>query len=759
MISFPDFFEKVPLPILITIEGKIIKCNPAFTNIFKDLSLNDILNRTFTDLISFPDFIEDLNYADWNTDKFIGTINGPKERREVEVCCITNSVDESAPAGEVYFIVRPVSDSLNNNNILFKRYKEEVLEKNRENYSERIQMAKLAFWKFDIRNDIVELSEEFGPLIGEEWGSYKKMRLNEYVKKYVHPADAPKIAAVWDTVGSTHYVRPESTIEFRLIKKDGEIINVLNTLRIKFNNRVPVWVEGVIQDISTLRRLEAEVQERYDNLEKIVDRRTEELKKSEEKLFDALKLGKLTTWEFNFETKKYYGRGEISEVLGPIAHLGPNNEVEVSDYEKLIHPDDLPIYVGSFERALKSQEEDYLDYVAYRIIRPDGEVRHLYLSIKRERRKNGRITKLYGTIQDITSLKKVEEEKERLNAIIEITPDIVAVVEPDGGLLYLNQSGRFFYGFMAPKSIKGINFFELQKNETKDLLRNIGFLVASTEGIWTGESELKGKNNQIVPVSMVIVAHFGKEGIINSYSIVIRNISAQKKTEQDLLYKNAELDTFVYRASHDLRGPIASLLGLYLIVQYEIKEEKALYFFEMFNKQIIRLNEIVLALINLTKIKESHVNKVPIQFMEIVNDTMDSLRHLPGFSDIQFNVKVNVKKEFKSDKSMITTIIQNLIENAIKYSKATVVAPVKVLIESHRNATLTILVEDKGIGIGKDIQGRVFDMFYRGHEISKGSGLGLYILKNVVEKLKGKITLESQVSVGTTFIVELPYII
>src|SRR5699024_3624668 len=130
----------------------------------------------------------------------------------------------------------------------------------------------------------------------------------------------------------------------------------------------------------------------------------------------------------------------------------------------------------------------------------------------------------------------------------------------------------------------------------------------------------------------------GKDELIQSFSLIIRDISTQKKTEQDLLFKNAELDTFVYRASHDLRGPISSLLGLYQIVQYEVKDEKALAFFEMFNKQILLLNEIILALINLTKIKETKSGQIQINFMDIINDAIDSFRHLNEFSNIKFKI-------------------------------------------------------------------------------------------------------------------------
>src|SRR5690606_22831882 len=102
-------------------------------------------------------------------------------------------------------------------------------------------------------------------------------------------------------------------------------------------------------------------------------------------------------------------------------------------------------YYNSFQRALKACDENYIDYISYRIVRSDGEIRHLYLSIKIEMEDDQRYSKLYGTIQDITSMKIIEEEKERLKALVEVTPDIVVVIDPQGELIYLNQSGRYFY--------------------------------------------------------------------------------------------------------------------------------------------------------------------------------------------------------------------------------------------------------------------------------------------------------------------------
>ena len=267
-----------------------------------------------------------------------------------------------------------------------------------------------------------------------------------------------------------------------------------------------------------------------------------------------------------------------------------------------------------------------------------------------------------------------------------------------------------------------------------------------------------GVNDEIeVPVSKVIVAHRNHLNEIDRYSITLRDLSNQKKIENDLVYKNNELDTFVYRASHDLRGPIASLLGLYNVVKHEVKDSNSLEFFEMYNNQIIRLNETIIALIDLTRIKEQRTKKERIEIDDSIQGSISSFTHLPNYENISFEVKINVDVDVISDKSLINTITQNMIENAIKYSRIDVNSIVKINVSLTKSKDQVIIkVEDNGIGIEESIQSKVFDMFFRGDTQAIGSGLGLYILKNAVEKLHGKISLKSKRGEGTSISVQIP---
>jgi signal transduction histidine kinase len=247
--------------------------------------------------------------------------------------------------------------------------------------------------------------------------------------------------------------------------------------------------------------------------------------------------------------------------------------------------------------------------------------------------------------------------------------------------------------------------------------------------------------------------------VIKSYEAVNRIETLERETKlqieknQIIENKNAELDSFFYRVSHDLKGPIASLQGLYNLVTLEVKDPTALQYFEMYRTQVNRMSNIVMSLIDLTQMKHKDNRKVQIDFPELVDECIGSYSYLENFKNIQF-IKEIGKVDFQSEWAIINTILQNLIENAIKYSRLN--DPFVKISVYQTNGFVQISVDDNGLGIDEAHQAKIFDMFYRASERAKGSGLGLYILKRAVERLNGTITLKSKPMEGSTFIVTLP---
>lgn len=244
---------------------------------------------------------------------------------------------------------------------------------------------------------------------------------------------------------------------------------------------------------------------------------------------------------------------------------------------------------------------------------------------------------------------------------------------------------------------------------------------------------------------------------ITKVEMLAKEAKWQKEKKEELERKNTELDAFVYKVSHDLRGPISSLMGLFNIVELEIDNKEALDYFKLYNQHIHRLNNILMDFINLIQIKEKKLEAVPINFENMVQECIDSYKFSPHFEQISFEVNIQGKGQFITDKSTIHTIIQNLIENAIKYARIDAQPFVQIEInQSKAKSMLTIEVSDNGIGIEENDYNKIFDMFFRGTHAVPGTGLGLYLLKCAVDKLAGKLSFTSKVNVGSSFVIQIP---
>jgi signal transduction histidine kinase len=240
-----------------------------------------------------------------------------------------------------------------------------------------------------------------------------------------------------------------------------------------------------------------------------------------------------------------------------------------------------------------------------------------------------------------------------------------------------------------------------------------------------------------------------------AYAELNQTLETNKLQTQIIEHKNAELDAFFYRISHDLKGPISSLLGLSSLARIDIQDVRAQNYIERQHRQVERLNNIITGLIQLTKLNDSDLLTQKIDFEKMIDDCILSFNGFPNFRNITFRKDIQ-PVEFFSEWTLLNAIFQNLIENAIKYSRET--APFVSIRVREENGCIAISVEDNGQGIPHEHQPRIFEMFYRASQHAQGTGLGLYILKRSVDRLKGDIEVQSTPGAGTTFLVRLPFV-
>jgi len=252
------------------------------------------------------------------------------------------------------------------------------------------------------------------------------------------------------------------------------------------------------------------------------------------------------------------------------------------------------------------------------------------------------------------------------------------------------------------------------------------------------------------------------QNLVNGYEIIsqLEDLEKESEIEQErasiIEKKNTELDSFFYRVSHDLKGPIASLLGLSDLADKDIKDAEARQYFKMYDHQIRRLNMIVMELINITELNYKDIKLTLINFYEIVDNCISAYTYLPNYSKISFSIDIESNLSFKSEWYIINTILQNLIENSIKYIDAEKDKPRVEISIFKKKELINIKVSDNGEGIDEKYHSKIFDMFYRASENASGTGLGLFIMKRAIERLKGEVSVESEKNVGSTFLVKIP---
>jgi signal transduction histidine kinase len=219
---------------------------------------------------------------------------------------------------------------------------------------------------------------------------------------------------------------------------------------------------------------------------------------------------------------------------------------------------------------------------------------------------------------------------------------------------------------------------------------------------------------------------------------------------------NSELDRFVYSASHDLRAPLLSILGIVNISRYENPSPKVADYLTLIDSQVLKLDRFIKDIINYSHNARTEVVEQPVDFDHVLEGVRENLSFMEGAEKIKWEKEIDGEFEWRTDKYRIGTVLNNLLSNAIKYHNYSRDDRwIKIVVRKDCSACC-ITIRDNGVGIPPEHHNKVFDMFYRAHDHSNGSGLGLYIVKEIVAKMNGTIQLQSQPGHGSTFTITLP---
>lgn len=251
--------------------------------------------------------------------------------------------------------------------------------------------------------------------------------------------------------------------------------------------------------------------------------------------------------------------------------------------------------------------------------------------------------------------------------------------------------------------------------------------------------------------AVISARFFSSKGFVEG---ILFDISEQHTQMLELQRVNTELDNFTYHASHDLRSPIATILGLVNLGTKETSIEGIYGYLEMIKGRVHHLDNL---LNDLKAVSFNNSNEVTFEvfdFKQELNIILESLKDPHHLFQIDIDIRQTV--DFITDTTRMRTVLRNILANSFKfYNPSNSVSFIKLKIKIDRNHA-AIHLRDNGTGMEWVHKGRIYDMFFRGTNKSTGTGLGLYIVKSMIEKLKGNISFESTLYKGSTFLLSVP---
>ncbi len=355
--------------------------------------------------------------------------------------------------------------------------------------------------------------------------------------------------------------------------------------------------------------------------------------------------------------------------------------------------------------------------------------------------------------------KRLEKAKAGINSkdqlirgILDNSPHLISLLDRNGHYIMVNGAVSHFLE-LPLNQIIGKHISEIH-NDAKSVAKNLAMieLVADTRQAspsYTGELTIKGIKNYYQVVMIPVEDSTGELIMLR----IATNVTKLKTLEVDLHRKNSELESLVYSLSHDLRGPISTILGLLNVEKYASLSDMRQYF-NMIKEQTLKMDSSIHDLVELKNVTNRKITPEPVDMIALVDKVVCA------FKDSRVAINLNLPEELttSTDEYFIQIALNRVLANAVNYHRKDAEDPqVEVVVKSIKDGVL-VLVKDNGMGITKRAMPRIFEMFFRGSSYSNGHGLGLYIAQNALNRMKGTIDVRSFENMGTEVEIFIPRI-
>jgi len=583
-----------------------------------------------------------------------------------------------------------------------------------------IEGAKLVIWELNLATREITYSSLLTDILG--YDNAIKLNLTD-IRALIHPDDIRKV----DVLFMAALQKGVFNYDIRLFRKDRSICWVKVQAKVFYDSPDdPVRMIGTMLDISEIKQNEESIQ----RLAAIVEF-------SNDAIISKRLDGIITSW--NKAAEQMFGFTSEEMIGQPILKIIPAHKLT-----------EEPEIISRIQRG------EHVDHFITQRHTKDNTLLDISLSISPIKGPRGNIIGAAKIARDISAQKKSEDllrqSEERFRMLANFTPQFIWTADAEGNFNYFN---------LAMYEYTGLSFNELKKDgwlkivhpdDREENITKWKQAVATGDGFFM-EHRFRKHNGEYRWQLSRALPQKSANGKIELWVGTSTDINEMKELE-------SQKDYFISMASHELKTPITSIKGYIQILQAMNANSTNDFLVNSLNiidKQILKLTNLISDLLDLSKIKTGKLmlNKKHFPINKLIREIIDEMKHIhPDFS-ITFSSKEDTL--VYGDESRIGQVLINLLTNAVKYSPNTAEVKVKSIIEPGQ---ITVSVEDFGIGISREDQGKIFERFYRvagkNEKTFPGFGIGLFIASDILQRHNGKIGVTSIPGKGSTFHFSLP---
>ncbi len=346
--------------------------------------------------------------------------------------------------------------------------------------------------------------------------------------------------------------------------------------------------------------------------------------------------------------------------------------------------------------------------------------------------------------------------KDYLNSIYKGIADMLFILDQEENIKEINDAAfanlRINKEVLIGKEFRNLFLEPSLFNHVFNRLKKQGYF-------YNLENVLFNKEGEPIPVSCTASCLKDKTGKVIGYLFIAKDISKIKKTEEELKNKNKELDTFLYKAAHDLKSPVTSIQGLLNIANMEIKDPEALKYFDMIRMCAHKLDNILISLKDTVEADIRGSQSETVNLSDLIEEVLEEVQNSAYYSK-EIIIRKNIHQKYKvtTKQKTIHYALYQVIENAYKFRTSKSSYLIDIRVAQSKDST-DISITDNGIGIQKKYQDKIFEMFYKANTSFDGAGLGLYSSQSMLARINGTIHVDSVLRKGSAFTISFPNIL